>query len=62
MKLEKAKKISKTGKYHETFNALASLLPEEITNKCTSKQIAIIIDLMRDQHAIGHDAGYKDAK
>ena len=62
MKIDKAKKLSKTGKFHESFNALFEKIPDEIVANCTAKQLAIIVDLMRDQYTIGHDTGYKDAK
>ena len=48
-----AKENSKTGKYHQTFNALWDKLDNEIVEKNTGKQLGKIIDLMRDQNQIG---------
>ena len=48
-----AKKESKTGKYHRTFNNLWERLDAELVKKLTGKQLGKIIDEMYNQNVIG---------
>lgn len=60
MKYKKAKKISQIGNFHNTFDAIWSVIPQEIKVGLTSKQLAIVIDLMYKQKEYGFNECYKE--
>lgn len=60
MKYAKAKKISRMGQYPLTFDVLWSKLPRELVAKSTSKNLAIIIDLMYEQKEYGHTEAWRE--
>ena len=60
MKYAKAKKLSKMGQYHVTFETLWRKLPLELVAKSTAKNLAIIIDLMYEQKEYGHTEAWRE--
>lgn len=60
MKYKKAKKISKIGKYHFTFQILWRLLPAELIAQSTARSLALIIDLMYAQKEYGHTEAWRE--
>jgi len=53
LKFNRAKKLSNTGQYNQTFLKLWHKLPTELIDNLTAKQIASVIDLMREQFLLG---------
>ena len=53
MKLNKAKKLAKIGKYPRTWSAITATISEYLIRTCTAKQLAIIADEMYAQHHNG---------
>jgi hypothetical protein len=61
MKYVIAKKLSQTGKFHETFRRAFQALPDKVVKTCTSRQIANIIDYGQKQKELGYAEGYREA-
>lgn len=61
-KITTARKLSNWGKYPETFAAVLNAVPRELIGALTGKQIALLIDTMREQHLRGQAQGYKEAQ
>lgn len=53
MKLNKAKKLAKIGKYPRTWADITAKISEYLIMTCTAKQLAIIADEMYVQHHNG---------
>lgn len=48
IKIDRARKASKIGKFPRSFNAMVAAIPSEAISALTSKQIAIMIDAIWD--------------
>ena len=60
MKYSKTQKIAKMGKYPFTFKTLWMKLPKDLIKRLTSKDLAIIIDIMYQQKEYGHTEAFKE--
>lgn len=61
IKLRRARSLARIGGYPLTWHTIIGVMPRELISECTARQIALIADLVRAQHSLGHSAGYADA-
>lgn len=63
IKINRARKLSRTAQYPRTFAARLANIPAELIASLTAAQIAAIIDgPMAASYSAGHDTGYRDAQ
>jgi hypothetical protein len=61
IKINRASKLSSTGAFPATFEAIVSKIPPSAIAALTSAQLAEVVDAMRGQYEVGYSVGYKDA-
>lgn len=44
IKINRARNLSQTGKYPQSFNAMLDIIPSDIIKKLTSKQLSLLLD------------------
>lgn len=52
-KANTARKYSKTAAYPRTFTAICESIPDSVWEKTTGKMLAVIIDMLFDEHRKG---------
>lgn len=55
-KIDQVKKISRIGRYGETFNRNWALIPVEVKKKCSAEELAEIVDALYLQYKAGQDS------
>ena len=62
IKINRAKRLSKVGKYHKTCQALLDRIPDTLIDRLTGAQLAQVLDVMHRQAQYGEDKWYNEAR
>ncbi len=61
IKIGKAQAISQMGNHPQTWSAIINVIPASAIEKLTAKDIATLVDSIRNSYLVGYSKGAKEA-